>query len=103
LQGNFDLTQGALVTRDIEMDGTLAKIKFDGKISLSDETNNLNMIVYPKVSTTLMTLVGMTGGPLVGAAAWLANKAISPVVGHMMQMDYHVSGTWNNPVIKRVN
>src|SRR3990167_9279345 len=44
LQGNFELNQGALVTHDIEMNGTLAKIELNGKISLSDETNDLNMI-----------------------------------------------------------
>ena len=103
LQGNFNLKQGALYTNDIEMDGSLAKVEFTGKISLSNEKNDLNMIVYPKVSTSVMTLVGMTGGPVVGAAAWLANKIVSPIVGHIMKMDYRVSGTWNNPVIKRVN
>lgn len=103
LQGNLELQRGALFTRDVEMDGSLAKVNFAGRVSLSDEPNNLSMTVYPKVSTTVMTLVGMTGGPVVGAAAWLANKIISPVVGRIMEMNYHVSGTWNKLLVKRVS
>lgn len=103
LQGNVFLQQGVLSTNDVEMNGSLAKVNFSGKVGLIDQSNQLYMTVFPKVSTSAMTLIGMTGGPATGAAAWLANKIVSPVIGHLMQINYRVTGTLSHPAIKRVN
>jgi uncharacterized protein YhdP len=103
LQGQVFLKQGVLSTNDVEMNGSLAKVNFSGKVGLMDQANKLHMTVFPKVSSSAMTLIGMTGGPVTGAATWLANKLVSPVMGHLMQINYQVTGTLSHPTIKRVN
>lgn len=102
LQGNIELSQGTLFTQEIELDGPLAKVDFKGKMSFTNQLNDLSMAVFPKVSSSLPALIGFAGGPVAGAAAWLANKIISPTVGQLMQMNYHIGGTPNKPIVTRV-
>lgn len=103
LQGKFEMARGDLFARDTEIDGSLAKINLNGKISLADQSNDLKMTVFPKISSSLPMIAGLAGGPVVGAVAWVANKVVSPRVGKMMEMDYHISGTLDKPIVSRVN
>ncbi|MCX7125989.1 MAG: DUF3971 domain-containing protein, partial [Gammaproteobacteria bacterium] len=103
LQGNVKLDNGILSSREIEIDSPVAKIDFSGTINLINQLNNLNMTVFPRVSSSLPVLVAFAGGPVIGAAAWLANKLVSPVVSDIMQMHYHISGTLNKPVLKKLD
>ena len=103
LNGQFELGRGVLVAHQAEMNASVARIHFDGKIGLTDQPNDLMMSIYPKVSDSLPVLIGLAGGPIAGAAAWLVNKVVSPSVGHLMQMDYHITGTLKNPVVKRTH
>ncbi|OGT44138.1 MAG: hypothetical protein A3F13_05910 [Gammaproteobacteria bacterium RIFCSPHIGHO2_12_FULL_40_19] len=103
LQGNIELSQGTLFTQAIEINGPLAKVNFQGKVSFTNQSNDLSMAVFPKVSSSLPSLIGFAGGPVVGAAAWLANVVISPTMGHLMKMNYHIGGTPNKPVVTRVS
>jgi uncharacterized protein YhdP len=102
LQGNMELSQGTVFMQNIELDGPLAKVDFQGKISFTDQLNDLSMAVFPKVSSSIPALIGFAVGPVVGAAAWLANKIIAPTVGQLMQMNYHIGGTPNKPIVTRV-
>lgn len=100
--GNFELARGVLVAHHAQMNAAVAKIDLDGKIALGNQTNDLLMTVYPKLSDSLPVLVGLAGGPLAGAAAWLVNKVVSPGVGHLMQMDYRITGTLQKPVVTKL-
>ncbi|PIZ04279.1 MAG: hypothetical protein COY58_04810 [Gammaproteobacteria bacterium CG_4_10_14_0_8_um_filter_38_16] len=102
LRGKWDVKNGALWTRGIDIDSALAKINLIGKISLQNEQNDLLMRIAPQISSSLPTLVGLAGGPVVGAVAWVANKLASPSIGEMMEKEYHITGTWKKPVVRQI-
>lgn len=101
LHGGLEFSRGVLFAENIEMNSAVADLQIQGKMSLMNQSNDLTMVVFPKVSSSLPTILGFTGGPIVGAAAWVANKLVSPAVGQIMQMHYHIGGTWEKPVVKK--
>ena len=76
-RGKCDLDHGLLFARKISMESALAKINMFGKISLENQMNDLTMRVIPSISSSIPTIAGLAGGPIVGAATWVANKLFS--------------------------
>lgn len=102
LHGGLEFSRSVLFAEGIEMNSAIADLQIHGKMSLTNQSNDLMMSVFPKLSSSLPTILGFTGGPIVGAAAWVANKLVSPAVGQMMQMHYHIGGTWEKPVVEKI-
>ena len=102
MQGKFDLQNGALLTRGIDVDSSVANINLSGKISLEDQSNDLKMRVLPHVSSSFPTLIGLTSGPVAGAAAWVANQLVASKMSELMEINYHITGTWDKPIVNKV-
>jgi len=102
LTGDLIIKKGDIITKNIEVDGPLAHVSVSGKIGLTSEKNDLYLLIYPYVSSSLPLIVGLAGGPIAGVATWIVNKIVAPGVGHMMQMRYHVTGSWQHLTVKKV-
>lgn len=99
-RGKCDVDHGLLFARSMDMESSLAKINVTGRISLEDQTNDLIMRVTPSgLSSSLPTIAGLAGGPVVGAATWVANKLFSSRVDSLMEREYRITGTWDHPKI----
>nr|WP_251365750.1 AsmA-like C-terminal region-containing protein [Coxiella-like endosymbiont of Rhipicephalus sanguineus] len=53
----------------------------------------------PNITSTLPLLVGLAGGPLAGVITWIANQVLAPHVGKAAEVNYHIVGSWNKPVV----
>lgn len=99
-RGKCDVDHGALFARSMNIDSALAKINITGKIGLENQTNDLTMRVMPSgLSSSLPTIAGLAGGPMVGAATWVANKLFSSQVDSLMEREYRITGTWDHPKV----
>lgn len=98
---NIVLNHGNLLLENGYFDGAVARINIQGGVSLVQETMNLQVSVLPNVTGSLPVAAGiLTLNPLVGIAAWVANKLIvAPSVGHAAQSNYLVTGAWTKPNI----
>jgi uncharacterized protein YhdP len=74
-----------------------------GDLDLAHETQKLRVRIAPEVSDTVSIASTILGGPLVGAAAFLAQKALRDPLGQMITFDYDVTGTWSDPSVTRVS
>jgi uncharacterized protein (TIGR02099 family) len=87
---------GVLKSNDFFMTGPAAEAKIKGETNLKTETQNLTVKVRPHVSDTL-SLAALAGGPIVGAAAFVAQKLLKDPLNKIASTEYVITGTWSDP------
>jgi uncharacterized protein YhdP len=83
-------------SRDFKMEGPAAKVAISGKTNLDRETLDLHVKVSPSISDTL-SLAALAGGPVVGAAAFVAQKILRDPFNKIASYEYDIGGTWDDP------
>lgn len=90
------LDNGIMRTNDFFMTGPAAEAKIKGETNLKTETQNLKVKVTPHVSDSL-SLAALAGGPIAGAAAFVAQKILKDPFNKIASSEYIITGTWNDP------
>ena len=90
------IDNGILRSDDFFMTGPAAEAKIKGETNLRKETQNLKVKVRPHVSDSL-SLAALAGGPIAGAAAFVAQKLLKDPFNKIIQSEYVITGTWDNP------
>ncbi len=97
IDGQFELDKGQANTRDLVVDGPSGKIELGGRIGLAERDFDQVVQVAPKLDATLIIASTIAGGPLAGAATFLAQRLLSEEVDRINRFEYAVTGTWDNP------
>jgi uncharacterized protein (TIGR02099 family) len=90
------IDNGIMRSNDFFMTGPAAEAKIKGETNLQKETQNLRIKVIPHISDSL-SLAALAGGPIAGAAAFVAQKILKDPFNKIIQSEYIVTGTWDNP------
>ena len=90
------VNSGILRSNDFFMTGPAAEAKIKGETNLKTETQNLQVKVRPHLSDGL-SLAALAGGPIAGAAAFVAQKLLKDPFNKIIQSEYVITGTWDNP------
>ena len=96
ISANAKIDNGILRSEDFFMTGPAAEAKIMGETNLKSETQNLKVKVTPHVSDGL-SLAALAGGPIVGAAAFVAQKILKDPFNKIASSEYVITGTWDNP------
>ena len=96
ISANAKIDSGILRSDDFFMTGPAAEAKIRGETNLKAETQNLKVTVIPHVSDSL-SLAALAGGPIVGAAAFVAQKILKDPFNKIASSEYMITGTWDNP------
>ena len=48
-------------------------------------------------------IAGLAGGPLIGAATWVMNQLLSPVVSQANVKHYQLTGSWQAPKLVKID
>ena len=91
------INSGVLSSNNFKMIGPAAEVLMDGEVDIIEETQNLHVTVKPYVSDSL-SLAALAGGPLVGAAAFIAQKILKDPLNKVMTDEYQIIGTWDDPI-----
>ena len=78
------------------MSGPAAEVRMEGQVSITDQTQDLHVLVKPRVSDSL-SIAALVGGPLVGAAAFIAQKLLKDPLNKILTSEYRLIGTWDEP------
>jgi uncharacterized protein YhdP len=55
-------------------------------------------------NTDTLVLAGLVlANPIIGAAAYLVQKAFKDPLGHLITYEYNVTGTWADPVVTKLS
>ena len=90
------IDNGIMRSDDFFMTGPAAEAKIKGETNLQKETQNLKIKVRPHISDSL-SLAALAGGPIAGAAAFVAQKLLKDPFNKIIQSEYVITGTWDNP------
>jgi uncharacterized protein YhdP len=79
------------------MTGPAAETTIKGETNLKTETQRLKVKVTPHISDSL-SLAALAGGPIAGAAAFVAQKILKDPFNKIVSSEYIITGTWDKPV-----
>ncbi|MCO6411526.1 MAG: TIGR02099 family protein [Thiogranum sp.] len=102
MSGHFVVMDGDAYTSDFTINGSSAIIEITGRTGLIARDYDQMVSVTPQVSSSLPIAGAIAGGPAVGAAVFLAEKLVGKEFNRMTRVEYHVSGSWDNPVYERL-
>ena len=90
------VNNGILKSNRFTMEGPAAEVTIKGEINIIKETQNIHVVVEPRISDSL-SLLSLAGGPLVGAAAFIAQKILEDPLNKILSDEYQIIGTWDEP------
>jgi uncharacterized protein (TIGR02099 family) len=103
MKGHFVLMDGDAFTNDFTIKGTSVGIDIAGRTGLIAHDYDQLVTVTPEVTSTLPIAGAIAGGPVVGAAVYLADKLVGDQFNRLTRVQYQVTGSWDNPVYKRLS
>jgi uncharacterized protein (TIGR02099 family) len=101
--GNFQFDAGYLYTNNLEVSGPSATLLIAGSVDLINETYDQVLSVSPRLDATLPVASAIVGGPAAGVAVLLAQQAFSKDLEKAQRITYNITGTWDDPMITRLN
>ncbi len=96
ISANAKIDNGIMRSDDFFMTGPAAETKIKGETNLKTETQRLKVKVTPHVSDSL-SLAALAGGPIAGAAAFVAQKILKDPFNKIASSEYIITGTWDKP------
>lgn len=103
IKGRFVAVDGEVETNRFYLESPSTRLDFDGSVSLAKEELDQLITVTPKTTEGLPLAGVLAGGPLVGAAVFLAQKIAGKTVNKFAGYQYHVTGQWKDPEIKQLS
>ena len=97
ISANAKIDNGIMRSDDFFMTGPAAETTIKGETNLKTETQRLNVKVIPHISDSL-SLAALAGGPIAGAAAFVAQKILKDPFNKIISSEYIITGTWDKPV-----
>jgi len=96
IASSVKIDKGLMRSDDFKMEGPTARVEMKGETDLHKETQHLFIKVTPYISDTL-SIAALAGGPVVGAAAFVAQKLLKDPINKLAADEYEIAGTWDNP------
>ncbi len=101
MRGQFDFKDGNAVTDDFVLDGPSAQVELQGRVGLVARDYDQQLKVTPHFTSSLPLAGAVVGGVVVGAAVLLVEKLLKSSIDRVSGVRYHVTGSWDDPVMAR--
>ncbi|GAB4477421.1 MAG: YhdP family protein [Burkholderiaceae bacterium] len=102
IDASAEVMGGTLTTRDFKMRGVSATVLIEGSTDLSNETQNLHVLVLPEIDARSASLVyALIANPAIGLGTFVAQMLLRDPLSKAFSFEYDVSGSWNDPQVKR--
>ncbi|MES2563817.1 MAG: AsmA-like C-terminal region-containing protein, partial [Pseudomonadota bacterium] len=97
--GAMKIERGIATTDNLRIAGPAARVVMSGDVDLARETQKLRVRVTPHLSDSVSLAGALLGGPVVGIAAFLAQKILKDPIEQLATFEYGVTGTWSDPQV----
>ena len=101
IKGNVKSVHGILSTQDLHIQGPAAKVFMKGEASIPSETQNLRVRIQPALGDGV-ALGAMVINPVIGLAAWAAQKVLRDPLDQIFAFEYEVTGSWSDPKVEKL-
>ena len=96
------ISRGVLKTDTFKMRGVNAVVLIDGTVDLSEETQNLNVVVIPEINAGGASVIyGLAVNPVIGLGSFLAQLFLRNPLSQALSQEYVITGPWKDPVVKK--
>jgi uncharacterized protein (TIGR02099 family) len=102
IKGTITFRNGEAVIDRLAIKGPAARIDVTGSANLAAERFDQMVTVTPRIGPGVVVVSAVAGGPFVGAAVFLADRASGGAVDKLARYQYRITGPWNNPHIQRL-
>lgn len=92
--GNIAIKDGIATADDLHITGSAADLAVSGMWNLVEETQSLNMKVFPSLG--LVT-------PVAGIAAMIATQTLQDPFDRVLLSEYAITGGWSEPVVIKLD
>jgi uncharacterized protein YhdP len=102
IRGDARLQAGVASTNNLQMKGVNAAVLLDGQADLAHATQDLRVVVAPRIDAGGAALVATVINPAIGIGTFLAQLVLSKQINEAATRTFHVTGTWADPAVTRV-
>ncbi|MBK7983360.1 MAG: TIGR02099 family protein [Candidatus Competibacteraceae bacterium] len=100
ISGEFAFKHGNARTENLVVEAPSARIEIWGRIGLQARDFDQIVTVVPNFGGTLPVAGAIAGGPVVGAAVFVAERLLQKDIEHATRYRYALKGSWDNPVME---
>ena len=102
IRADVAINQGIASTDSFTIYGPSSRVQIRGSADMNHETQDLQVRVFPSLSTATAIGIGLaTANPAIGAAVLLGQKLAKDPIERFMMREIEVKGTWTNPDVKQ--
>jgi uncharacterized protein YhdP len=103
IEVNTTLAHGLLNVNRLQLDGPSVQMKLKGITDLIAEEHDLTAEVTPLVGDSIPTMALLSGvSPITAIGVYLLQKIVPPLSGNLFTFDYHITGSWQEPILNEV-
>lgn len=102
VRGSARIAQGVISSDNLQMRGVNAVVFLDGSADLGQETQDISALVIPELNTGGASLITSLVNPAVGLGSFVAQYLIGKPLRAAATQQFHVSGSWYDPKVEKV-
>ena len=103
ISGKYKVENGDAFTSGLKLEGPLADIELAGKVGLvAQDYDQVITINRHLVSDSLPLVAALAATPVIGAQVYVVKKLFENQIDDILSVQYTLSGTWAEPIIKKV-
>ena len=102
IKADVAIIAGVASTDSFTIYGPSSRVQIRGSADMNRETQDLQVRVFPSLSTATAIGIGFaTANPAIGAAVLLGQKLAKDPIERFLMREIEVKGTWTNPDVKQ--
>ncbi len=102
IKADVAINEGIARTDSFTIYGPSSRVQIRGSADMNRETQELQVRVFPSLSTATAIGIGFaTANPAIGAAVLLGQKLAKDPIERFLMREIEVKGTWTNPDVKQ--
>jgi len=102
ITGSYRIGEGILHTENTRMEGPAAKIKISGKTGIVTRDYDQVIRIVPNIRQTLPLLGAVAASSTVGWGLLLLQNLFKTAIDDAVEVEYHVTGSWDDPEIELI-
>ena len=102
IKADVAINEGIATTESFTIYGPSSRVQIRGSADMNQETQDLQVRVFPSLTTATAIGIGFaTANPAIGAAVLLGQKLAKDPIERFLMREIQVKGTWTNPDVKQ--
>ena len=100
ITGNVTFNRGQARLDQLTIEAPAARVDIQGRVGLRDRDYDQQITVTPRLGGTLPIAGALAGGPVTGAAVFVAERLLQKGIEQATRYHYRLHGSWDEPVLE---